>query len=70
MAVLFVEALLDVDVSRGVNIALTVNVALLLVVGWRMGRSGGLRGVRLVGGTLLTGLLGVVMIALKLTLHH
>ena len=70
VAALLVEALLHVDASRGVDIALTVNVALLLVVGWRMSRSGGLRGVRLVLSTLVTGLLGMAMILLKLSLHH
>jgi hypothetical protein len=70
VAVLLVEDLLDVDVSRGVEVALAVNIVLLLVVGWRMSRAGGLRGVRLVGSTLITGLLGVAMVGLKLTLHH
>jgi hypothetical protein len=34
-----------------------------------MGRAGGLRGVRLLASTAATGLLGVVMIVLKTTLH-
>lgn len=69
VGVLLVEQLLHVEVSRGVDIALTVNLVLLLVVGWRMSRAGGLRGWRHVGATLITGLLGIAMIALKLALH-
>lgn len=69
VVVLLVEQLLHVEVSRGVDVALTVNLALLLVVGWRMSRAGGLRGWRHVGATLITGLLGIAMIALKLALH-
>jgi hypothetical protein len=68
-AVLLVERLLHVEVSRGVDVALAVNVVLLLVVGWRMSRAGGLTGWRRAGSTLITGLLGVAMIALKLALH-
>ncbi|MDM7856293.1 hypothetical protein [Cellulomonas alba] len=69
VGVLLVEQLLGVEVSRGVTVALTVNLALLLIVGWRMSRAGGLHGWRHVGATLITGLLGVAMIGLKLALH-
>jgi len=69
VAVLLLEQLLGVEVDRGVDVALSVNVVLLLVVGWRMSRAGGLRGWRHVGATLITGLLGIAMIALKLALH-
>jgi hypothetical protein len=69
VGVLLLEQLLGVEVSRGVDIALTVNLVLLIVVGWRMSRAGGLTGWRHVGATLITGLLGIAMIALKLALH-
>jgi hypothetical protein len=70
VAVLLAEALLQVEVSRGVDVALAVNVVMLALVGWRMSRASGLRGLRHVGATVLTGLLGVAMIGLKLALHH
>ncbi|WP_146807299.1 hypothetical protein [Cellulomonas persica] len=69
VGVLLVEAALGVQTKVGVDVALVVNVVLLVVVGWRMGRAGGLRGVRLVLSALVTGLLGVVMIVLKHALH-
>lgn len=69
VGVLLVEAALGVSTSVGVDVALAVNAVLLLVVGWRMGRAGGLRGPRLAGSALLTGLLGAVMVALKHALH-
>ena len=67
--VLLAEDLLDVQTARGVDIALAVNVVLLLVVGWRMSRAGGLTGWRHVGATAMTGLLGIAMIVLKHALH-
>ncbi|MFC8923273.1 hypothetical protein [Cellulosimicrobium sp. NPDC057127] len=68
--VLLAEALLQVEPSLAVDVALTVNVALLVVVGWRMSSAGGLTGARRVLTTAGAGLLGVAMIALKLSLHH
>lgn len=70
VVVLLVEALLRVEPSVAVDVALTVNVALLLVVGWRMSTAGGLTGFRHVLATAAAGLLGVAMIVLKLSLHH
>ncbi|MFD2792207.1 hypothetical protein ACFS27_01460 [Promicromonospora vindobonensis] len=68
--VLLAEALLRVRPSVAVDIALLVNLGLLLVVGWRMSTAGGLRGVGRLWATVLAGLLGVAMIGLKLAVHH
>jgi len=69
VVVLVVEAVLRVGTVVGVTIALAVNVLLLVLVGWRMASAGHLTGVRRVAATVSTGLLGVVMIALKHGLH-
>ncbi|WP_323099528.1 hypothetical protein [Intrasporangium sp. YIM S08009] len=69
VALLFLEAVLRVETGTAVNIALAATVVLLVVVGYQMGSTGGLRGVRLVGASLLVGLLGVAMIVLKTLLH-
>jgi hypothetical protein len=68
--VLLAEALLRVRTSVAINVALMVNLALLLVVGWRMSTAGGMTGVRRLWSTAIAGLLGAAMILLKLTLHH
>lgn len=65
VVVLTVEALLQVEDARAVDIALLVNTALLLVVGYTMSRQSNLTGWRLWGSTLLAGLLGVAIIAVK-----
>lgn len=69
-AVLLAEALLPVPASVAVDVALLVNLALLLVVGWRMSTAGGLTGWNRLIATAVAGLLGVAMIVLKLALHH
>jgi hypothetical protein len=69
IGVLFAEAVLQVETATAIKVALAVNTVLLGAVGWNMGRAGGLRGVRLLASTAATGLLGVVMIVLKTTLH-
>lgn len=69
LALLFLEAVLRVETGTAVNIALAATVVLLVVVGYQMGRSGGLRGLRLLGASVLVGLLGVAMIVLKTPLH-
>jgi len=68
--VLLVEALLQVRTSVAVDVALVVNLGLLLIVGWRMSTAGGLTGGNRLASTAVAGLLGVAMIALKLSLHH
>lgn len=70
VVVLLVEALMGIEASRGVEIALGINVGLLAFVGWNMAGSGGITGWRRVLASVLTGLLGLAMVALKLTLHH
>jgi hypothetical protein len=70
VVVLLLEALLRVEPSVAVDIALTVNLGLLVVVGWRMSTAGGLTGLRRLATTAAAGLLGAAMIGLKLSLHH
>lgn len=67
--VLLIEAVLRVPPGVAVDIALLVNLVLLLVVGWRMSTEGGLTGGRRLTATLAAGLLGAAMIGLKLLLH-
>jgi hypothetical protein len=67
--VLLLEAVLGVDTPRGLRIALWVNAALLLAVGWNMSTAGGFRGWRRIGLALLAGLMGVAMVGLKTLLH-
>jgi hypothetical protein len=67
--VLLAEALLRIPTSVAVDVALTVNVVLLLVVGWRMSTAGGMTGGRRLAATATSGLLGVAMIGLKVVLH-
>ena len=69
LVLLFIEALLRVETPAALKIALVANVGMLLVVGYQMGRTGGLRGIRLLGAAGLVGLLGVAMITLKTLLH-
>lgn len=69
LALLTIEDLFRVETPAALKIALIANVGLLLVVGYRMSRTGGLRGIRLVVATALVGLLGATMIALKTLLH-
>ena len=69
VVVLLAEEVLGVETETGVEIALAVNVALLVIVGWRMARAGGLTGGRQALAAVSTGLLGLVMIALKHGLH-
>lgn len=68
--VLLVEALLQVRPSVAIDVALIVNLALLLIVGWRMSTAGGMTGGRRLMATMTAGLLGFAMIGLKLSLHH
>lgn len=67
--VLVAEAVLGVEQRTGILLALVVNVGLLVGVGWAMATSGALRGWRRAGAATGTGLLGVLMIGLKLALH-
>ena len=66
---LFVEALAGLETSVALDVTLAVNAVLLLIVGWQMGRAGGLTGVRLVLSAGATGLLGFALITLKALMH-
>ncbi|WP_454048469.1 hypothetical protein [Cellulomonas sp. Marseille-Q8402] len=68
--VLLAEALLHVPTGAGVRVALAANVVLLVLVGWRMSTTGGVRGLSRVLSAAGTGLLGVAMVVLKYTLLH
>lgn len=63
--VLTVEAWLQVEDARAVDIALMVNAVLLLVVGYRMSRQSALTGWRLWASTATAGLLGVAIIVVR-----
>ncbi|MDP2012999.1 MAG: hypothetical protein Q8L05_02105 [Actinomycetota bacterium] len=67
---LLVAALLGLSAELGENIALAINIALLLTFGYRMSRDAGIRGMRLVISTLLAGFLGLAMVTLKIFLNH
>lgn len=68
--ILVAEAVLGVDPTTGVEIALAVNLTMLLVVGWRMSTVSGMRGFGRIGSTLVCGLLGLALVGLKMSLHH
>ncbi|WP_265523127.1 hypothetical protein [Oerskovia flava] len=70
VTVLFAEAVLRLEPSTAVDIALLVNLGLLGIAGWRMSTRSGMTGWRRVASTAFAGLLGAAMIALKLSLHH
>ena len=63
------EALLGFETEVALNLTLAVNAMLLFIVGWRMGREGGLTGVRQALSAGATGLLGLALIALKTLMH-
>jgi hypothetical protein len=69
LAVLVVAAVVGQPTRGAVLDALVFTTAVLGWLGWSAGRRGGLRGTRLLLGTLMTGALGVLMIGLKLVLH-
>jgi hypothetical protein len=66
---LMIESVLGVETSVAVDVALLANTGLLVVVGYRMSRAGGLRGGRLLLSAGAAGVLGVGVIALKTLLH-
>ena len=63
------EALLGFDTAVALNLTLAVNGVLLFLVGWQMGKAGGMTGVRLVLSSGAAGLLGLSLIALKALMH-
>ena len=64
-----VEAILGVETSVALDLTLAINGVLLFIVGWQMGRAGGLTGARLSLSAGAAGLLGVALIALKALMH-
>lgn len=66
---LTVEAVLGVETSRALDLALILNALLMFAVGWRMGKDGGLKGLRFVLSVAAAGFLGVALVVLK-TLGH
>jgi positive regulator of sigma E activity len=69
LAALLVAALLGADTSGAVLTALIFTAAWLGVLGWIAARRAGLRGPPLVASTVGSGLIGLVLIALKFALH-
>jgi hypothetical protein len=63
------EAGLGVETSVALDLTLAVNTVLLFVIGWQMGKAGGLTGVRLALSAGATGLLGIALITLKTLMH-
>ncbi len=69
LVLLLVEGLVGMDTKIALDVALGVNAGLLFLLGWRMSRESGLTGARLLLSATLAGLLGVLMIVLKTSLH-
>lgn len=69
---LLVARLLGASASRAADIALYVTIALLAIHGHAAAKAGGLRGIRLILVATTAGLLGLVMVLLKVILqnHH
>ncbi len=66
---LLLEALAGLETSVALDLTLAVNAVLLFVVGWQMGKAGGLAGAQLALSVGATGSLGLVLIALKALMH-
>ena len=60
---------MGVETAVALDVTLAINTVLLFIVGWQMGRSGGLTGSRLLLSAGTTGLLGIALIALKALMH-
>ncbi|MDF2090826.1 hypothetical protein P0Y31_00575 [Knoellia sp. 3-2P3] len=69
LAVLSVLTLLGVELYGAVLSALVCSTVLLCIAGWAMGRNGHLTPWERVASTVVAGLFGLVMIALKSQLH-
>jgi hypothetical protein len=63
------EALVGMETSVALDLTLAVNTVLLFIIGWQMGEEGRLEGSRRVLSAVVTGCLGMVLIALKALLH-
>jgi hypothetical protein len=66
---LLVAALLGASDRNAVTFALLFTTALLALLGWTAGRRTGRRGLALAASTVVSGLIGLVLIVLKLSLH-
>jgi hypothetical protein len=62
--------LLGASAPGAADVALAVTLAVLLTHGHAAGRAAGLRGSRLILVTATAGLLGIVMVVLKVVLQH
>lgn len=69
LVLLTLEAVLQVETDLAIDLALGLNALLLFVVGWRMGRAGGLSGYQLVQSAGTAGLLGIALVGLKIGMH-
>lgn len=69
LLLLFLEALVGMETKAALDLTLAVNAALLFGLGWQMGRASGLTGPRQLISAAVTGLLGVLMVLLKVQLH-
>jgi len=69
LVVLIVSALLGASVGLAVDLALLATTCLLVGLGWGAGRASGLTGMRLLLAAGFSGLLGMILGALKLWLH-
>lgn len=69
LVVLVIVRLVGVDLDTAVLVALGCNTLLLCLHGWEMGRLGHLTRLERVATTAVAGLFGVLLIALKTTLH-
>jgi hypothetical protein len=70
LVALLVARVCGASALAAASIALVVTVILLVVHGHAAGKSAGLEGVRLTAVTAAAGLLGVVMVALKVLIQH
>jgi hypothetical protein len=69
LAVLLASVLLGASVGLAVDLALLVTTCLLVGLGWSAGRASGLTGTRLLLAAGFNGLLGMILVGLKLGLH-
>jgi hypothetical protein len=70
LVVLVTAALLGLSVTAASYAALTATVLLLLFHGHAAGADAGLSGARLLGVTAIAGLLGILMVLLKIVISH
>lgn len=70
LAVLLGASLLGLPVDSAASWALYTNMAVLLLEGYRISRSAGIVGFRLVVAVAFTGFLGVVLVGLKIAIGH